>query len=78
MSEKLYAFPRIEPRDPSLSSCEPGMPLRDWLAGQALPAIIAAMSRGEHSTKAGLTATQSIARDAYDVADAMLAERTAP
>lgn len=55
-----------------------GMTLRDWFAGQALPAIIAATSAGRHHPT-GLHRDKSISEamafDAYAVADAMLAER---
>jgi len=40
------------------------MSLRDWFAGQALPAVAA---KG--------TSTAKISEDAYKIADAMLAER---
>lgn len=55
-----------------------GMSKRDWLAGQALPAVIAATSAGQHQPlmREGDTHIRfAIARDAYTVADAMLAER---
>ena len=41
------------------------MSLRDWFAGQALPAVAA---KGSSSAK--------ISEDAYKIADAMLAERS--
>ena len=47
----------------------PGMSLRDWFAGQIAAAI---MVKG---ARAGL---KEIASDAYDIADAMLAERAKP
>ncbi len=52
----------------------PGMTLRDWFAGQALPALF---SSGIELMKAGGSATSpaSIARDCYRLADAMLDER---
>ena len=43
----------------------PEITLRDWLAGQALPAVAA---KGSSTVK--------IAEDAYKIADAMLAERS--
>lgn len=53
----------------------PGMTLRDWFAGQALPAVIAAMSAGQHGIMVGRSAMESAAYDAYAQADAMLAAR---
>ena len=53
-----------------------GMTLRDWLAGQVAPAIVAAVSAGQHSKKPDRTAVQTIAEDAYALADAMLAARS--
>jgi hypothetical protein len=59
---------------------ERGMSLRDWFAGQVLPAIVAATSAGSHHPMAhqrGVkTLVQAMAVDAYDLADAMLAERS--
>ena len=54
-----------------------GMTLRDWLAGQALPAIITATSAGQHdpSAKHGKGVVGSMAADAYEIADAMIAAR---
>lgn len=54
-----------------------GMTLRDWFAGKAIPAIIAATSDGKHqpNIKDGEHIRFAIARDAYDMADAMLAAR---
>jgi hypothetical protein len=43
----------------------PEMTLRDWFAGQALPAVAAKGS-----------STAKITEDAYKIADAMLAERS--
>lgn len=59
---------------------EPGMSLRDWFAGKALPAIIAATSHGVHDAGWGVcgpesTVEQRMAYDAYAMADAMIAER---
>jgi hypothetical protein len=58
----------------------PGMTLRDWFAGQALGAIIAATSAGQHNPpmrEGEVHLRYAIARDAYDMADAMLAVRAA-
>lgn len=56
---------------------ERGMTLRDWFAGQALPAIVTATSAGQHdpSAKHGKGVVGSMAADAYEIADAMLAAR---
>lgn len=64
-----------------LSMRDPGMTLRDYFAGQALPAVIKATSDGNHTSKhilsgAAQNAPQAFAMDAYEIADAMLAERT--
>lgn len=59
-------------------SPEGGMSLRDYFAGQALPAIIAASSAGHHSPqkKAGEhSVIPAMCRDAYAIADAMIAAR---
>lgn len=58
-----------------------GMSLRDWFAGQALPAIVAATSAGQHNPATRDSDTHiafAIARDAYFVADAMIAARKQP
>jgi len=56
-----------------------GMSLRDWFAGQALPSIIIATSKGKHdpSAKHGCGVEQAMALDAYLIADAMIAAREA-
>lgn len=57
----------------------PGMTLRDWFAGQAIPAIIAATSAGQHNpgmkVPQGATIVEGMAHDAYELADAMLEAR---
>jgi len=50
--------------DPCSCYLEEGMTLRDWFAGQAEPAMM-----GKHSTP------EEVARQAYLIADAMIAER---
>ena len=54
-----------------------GMSLRDWFAGQALIAVVNATSAGQHYplVNDGLNLVQAMARDAFELADAMLAER---
>lgn len=57
---------------------EGGMTLHDWFAGQALPAVIAATSAGQHEPiglSEGKSTVQAMASDAYALANAMLAER---
>jgi hypothetical protein len=46
---------------------EPGMTLRDWFAGQAIS-----------TASKGYRAPEDIAAYAYEIADAMLAERSKP
>lgn len=60
------AFPSVGPD----GSGYDGLSLRDWFAGQALTAILA----GRTTVGCGLWPT--FARDAYEMADAMLAART--
>lgn len=50
-----------------------GMTLRDWFAGQALAGILPVCARDTPTPDE--TPTQAFARKAYDLADAMLAER---
>jgi hypothetical protein len=55
-----------------------GMSLRDYFAAAALPAVIAATSAGQHVPKmrdGENTIHQAIARDVFEVADAMIAAR---
>jgi hypothetical protein len=55
-----------------------GMSMRDYFAGMALPAIITATSAGQHmpTMREGEPHIRfAIARDAYDMADAMLAAK---
>lgn len=49
-----------------------GMSLRDWFAGQAMPSLLTAAINSEAQP-----GKAKIARDCYDVADAMLAAREA-
>ena len=81
------AFPIIPPTDGDRGFAagypypEHGMSLRDYFAGQALPAIIAAACAGQHHPGEGSMAASNedrIAFDAYRMADAMIAARSAP
>ena len=66
------AFPLVSD---IIGHCE-GMTLRDWFAGQALGAIVTATSNGQHyPAREGQSLIEGMAQDAYELADAMLAER---
>lgn len=82
MAENEPAFPHKQMRntstDPLATPREvqfPGMSLRDWFAGQAIGAIIAATSAGQHYPGAGRDDDRPIqdkmAADAYRIADAL-------
>lgn len=57
-----------------------GMSLRDWFAGQALTAKMPGGLIGyeDHAPDHRAKLIQRLVRDAYEVADAMLAERRKP
>jgi hypothetical protein len=65
--ENPFAFPLAVPGDCMVQPTD-GMTLRDWFAGQALVGICA------HQDSWGCTVNE-IAPQAYQLADAMLAER---
>lgn len=50
-----------------------GMTLRDYFAGKALPSVMHLCARDTLAPAESIT--QSFARKAYEIADAMLAER---
>jgi hypothetical protein len=54
---------------------QPGMSLRDWFAGQALSGMLAHSTRYKPREGAPANWHQAIAEEAYELADAMLAER---
>lgn len=62
-----------------------GMTLRDYFAGQALAAVISVTSSGMHTPRGlyseprnpSMDIREAMARDAYDIADAMLLARKA-
>jgi hypothetical protein len=60
---------------PEYQEGSPGMTLRDWFAGQALPAVCADNEVLEMSQQPGRRWTETVAGVSYDLADAMLAER---
>ena len=70
------AFP-FSPNDHSTSHMATnGMSLRDWFAGQALPAVLPSVAAAR---SVGLTVSASdIAEQAYELADAMIAQRKEP
>ena len=79
----------LEPGEPSQTGEHtaqfPGMSLRDYFAGQALAGQLAAFTNAdaieqwvEVSRETGETQHQTVAREAYRFADAMLAERNKP
>ena len=69
------AFPQ---KEPLTSDCQ-GMSLRDHFAGLAMQARISdyesCMSLMEHVKKHGISFAAEVATQAYDMADAMLAQR---
>lgn len=77
------AFPQNDLSKYGMGPCYPaeGMSLRDYIAAQALPAVIAATSAGQHQPSVRDSDTHiafAIARDAYFLADAMLVARALP
>lgn len=78
MGERLEnppAFPLYAPGDTNAPSYgQSGMTLRDWFAGQALVAL-AAQPQGNDWGFEGKAHGPLVARKAYAIADAMLAER---
>lgn len=70
------AFPMTEYNgDGSYYHDHSGMTLRDYFAAQALPAIIAAVCARQHHLRDGMGVRQSMAMDAYELADEMLKAR---
>lgn len=69
-----HAFPNIGNSAWSMPPTE-GMTLRDWFAGQALAGIMARMEQSGFELGIENGDWTCPAGDAYDVAEAMLAER---
>jgi hypothetical protein len=67
-----YPAPAQPKTDWSLEDVTSGMSLRDWFAGQALAGLF------RHSNWIQAPDAEEVARRAYVVADAMLAERSKP
>ncbi|OFS73864.1 hypothetical protein HMPREF3173_10285 [Pseudomonas sp. HMSC08G10] len=59
---------------PYTFSAYPGMTLRDYFAAKAMHGTMAAMDSGERN----YTPPETIAKNAYELADAMLAARVKP
>lgn len=72
--ENPQAFPCLDDSGSGLSMRDPGMTLRDYFAGQALPYAL----RRDYGNDWGENGTRHIplaAETAYRIADALLAER---
>lgn len=52
-----------------------GMTLRDYFAAQALPQVVALTANGTFNAPSGNATQADIAKAAYAIADAMIAER---
>jgi hypothetical protein len=65
------AFPSEKHDADGPYGAQPGMSLRDWFAGQVLVGLAKAWASGEVDDYQPV----SVAHDAYQLADAMLAER---
>ena len=69
------AFPEV-PSDHNAYEGRAGMDLRDWFAGQAMPALLAMIPTGV--TQGAFKGDAGLAGAAYAIANAMLAERAKP
>ena len=74
MSDSPQAFPCLDDSGCGLSMRDPGMTLRDWFAGQALISTMRLVTGIESEPGEGMA--QTFARRAYELADAMLKERS--
>jgi hypothetical protein len=73
-----FPFPKQRAGEIGVREGSDGMTLRDHFAGLALPAIIVATSAGQHMPlmdPGEINMRMALARDAYAMADAMLAAR---
>lgn len=73
--ENPPAFPSVCLSDPGHPASIPGMTLRDWFAGQVLPAAAQEPPKFDQSME---DASAALARLSYRVADAMLVQRARP
>lgn len=72
------AFPQpmtVGPND-DLYPAYPGMTLRDWLGGQALPSTIIVCKQDNYNNTAFKSYAAYCAAKSYEMADAMLAARS--
>ena len=58
-------------------SPDDGMTLRDYFAAKCLPAIVTITGASMHTPRDGMSTDDSMAADAYALADAMLKARQA-
>lgn len=73
------AFPSVCMDDPEHPHSAPGMTLRDWFAGQALPRTLSAEYYTEGRSRIdGEAHERAAAMAAYRIADALLAARMNP
>ena len=77
MPENPQAFPCLDDNGNGLYMRDPGMTLRDYFAGQALPAAIM-RNYGNDWGKDGVRHLPLAAEWAYRAADAMLTARSRP
>lgn len=70
MSDNPQAYPCLDSSGYGLSMRDPGMTLRDYFAGQA---IFAGLDWTQHHETGGYA---EVAAVAYEIADAMLTERS--
>lgn len=79
MSEKIEdggpAFPIVGGGVDSRLFEDYGMSLRDYFAAHSLAGVISSVSNGTHTAPEGMSHIEWIAKSAYYLADAMLAER---
>lgn len=74
------AFPQqnplvsLNPQTGEISRVDDGMSLRDWFAGQALSGLYGSVMKA--ALPMGMDRNELMARAAYEVADAMLLERS--
>jgi hypothetical protein len=69
------AFPCLDFDGYNLAMRDPGMTLREYVAAAALPAVIAAVSAGQHTSGRnleGATIEEAMVADAFAIADAFI------